>query len=78
MDKKAKAIERLTNIRDRMHTELDGVLEARSPKFQKWKTDAAVAVRRVFGEQSVEHKAFGEIRYTPSAPIAGGGEQHRQ
>lgn len=68
MKNKAKTIERLRRVRDRA-TELHatGATEA----FEKWRSDAAVAVRMAFGEESEEYEGFRSISYAPRIYVTG-------
>jgi hypothetical protein len=46
-------------------------LGRKSPEFDRWKHDATVAVVNIFGENSINHRRFSQIRYSPGVFSAG-------
>lgn len=67
---KAAALERL----DGLLRQLDGIksAEPHSNVFQKWQRDVAVAIRHIFGEQSVHVEDFRRISFAPRTPAPTG------
>ena len=61
---KAKALSRLSKMLERAK-DIEG-LSTHSPEFKKWQRDAAVAIRRAFGETSAYVAEFKDIRFTPA------------
>jgi hypothetical protein len=66
---KRKALKILNEIIER----IDSVrsLGRKAPEFDGWKHDATVAVVNIFGENSINHRRFAAIRYSPSVFSSG-------
>lgn len=62
---KARALEDLKQILERI-PDLMGASTS-SPDFKKWRRDAAVAIRHVFGDESDHVEEFRKVRFTPIA-----------